>query len=81
MPLLLTTEFGLKVDGRELKLEIGVSSAWDLILLGHSSSFLYDLNKYNSSVVKGNNEFVKYLQNAIYCFVWKRHILFLNLRT
>lgn len=67
--LLLTTEFVLKIDERKLKLEIGVPSAWDLILLGYRSSILHDLKKYNTSVVKENHEFVKYLQNTIYCFL------------
>lgn len=31
--LLLTTESGLGIDERKLELEIGVPSAWDLILL------------------------------------------------
>lgn len=40
--LLLPSEFGLTIDGRKLKLEIGVSSALDLILLGYCGSFFCD---------------------------------------
>lgn len=40
--ILLPSEFGFTIDGRKLKLEIGVSSALDLILLGYCGSFFYD---------------------------------------
>lgn len=41
---LFTSEFGVKINERKLKLEIGVSFALDLILFGYCGSFLCDLD-------------------------------------